>query len=57
MLNDSALHAAKKQVNTILGYEFPDRFVDALLTAVGIRNEKKIADLTRDEKHLLADTL
>jgi len=50
-------NSPKKQTNTVLGYEFPDRFADALLIVCKIAPEKKIADLLREEKTVLCKTL
>lgn len=56
-LNDLVQNSPKKQTNTVLGYEFPDRFADALLIVCKIAPEKKIADLLREEKTVLCKTL
>lgn len=56
-LNEFSQNSPKKQINTILSFEFPDRFAEALLQAIHIPLEKKIADLSREEKLLISKTL
>lgn len=48
---------SKKQINTILAYEFPARFADALLASLSINPESKIADLSREQKEMIYKTL
>lgn len=56
-LNELVIGSPKKQINTVLWFEFPDRFADALIESVWIIPDKKIADLSREEKQLLCKTL
>lgn len=56
-LHELVTNSPKKQINTVLWFEFPDRFADALLSSLNITNEKKIADMSREEKVLLCKTL
>lgn len=56
-LNEFSQNSPKKQINTILSFEFPDRFTEALLHVIGIQLEKKVGDLTREEKVLISKIL
>lgn len=56
-LNEHVTNSPKKQSNTILWYEFPDRFAHALLEQCGLDPEKRIADLTREEKSIICKML
>lgn len=47
----------KKQINTVLAYEFPARFADALVSSLRIDPETKIADLSREQKQTIYQTL
>lgn len=57
MLTKYAHTQPKKQLDTILNYHFPDRFVQGLLQHIGIIHTRNIADLTREEKATIAQTL
>lgn len=56
-LNELVISSPKKQASTIFWYEFPDRFAYAFLVQCWLQPEKKIADLTREEKSAICKML
>lgn len=56
-MKEHTISSPKKQINTILAYEFPARFADALLASLSINPESKIADLSREQKEMIYKTL
>lgn len=56
-LQELVISSPKKQIDTILWFEFPDRFATWLLQHLHIIPEKRIADLSREEKSSICKTL
>jgi predicted flavoprotein YhiN len=56
-LDEKANLEAKKQLSTILGYEFTKRFVDLFLNEFNIDGATMISNVSREQRKIIAKLL